>query len=84
LRLLAGGAPLTFILDTSVGECQYKRTAALIGTFATNTTPVSLTFGANQPFERENANAFCPKTLTLDAKYTLETSASPFTGLTIS
>jgi hypothetical protein len=87
---------ITFILDTTPffsgdveRECKYERTAALEGTFTTDTTgDAILSVEANEKetgFTGEPGNnVLCPSKGTLEMKFTVETDAETTTPVYIS
>jgi hypothetical protein len=75
---------MTFVLTTTqVGTCKYSRTAAIKGTYTTDTSPDSadailhLKPSTSTEFTKEEGGVFCPATGQLEASYTLETDTTP-------
>jgi hypothetical protein len=58
-----GTGELTFIVDTPLGECKFKRTLPVVGTFSTptNHTASELVMTGTPIFTLEAGNFFCPK-----------------------
>jgi hypothetical protein len=74
---------ITFVLTTALtGNCKYNRTAAMKGTYKTDTSPdnsdaiLSLAEGANTEFAKEEGGAFCPASGSLEMSFTLETDTT--------
>jgi len=83
---------ITFILDsTTAGECKYTRSAAVKGTYTTDSTgDAVLTVTAKEgtladtTFTREAGGVLCPGTGTLEMSFTLETDEKEAKPLYIS
>jgi hypothetical protein len=73
--------PITWIMHTAFGECAFSA-PKLAGTFTTGESQAHLTI-ERQEATRETGQ-FCISAFKWDATYSLETTASPFTPLTIS
>jgi len=84
---------ITFLMDTGLGvNCGYERTAAIKGTFTTDTTGDAVltlkgegeTGIADTGFTREGTNVLCPASGTLDMSFTLEKDQATATPVFIS
>jgi hypothetical protein len=72
---------ITFMFDTTTaGTCKYERTAAVKGTYTTDSTGdaiMTLSSGANTQFTGEAGNpGGCPASTSLEAKFTIETDTA--------
>jgi len=67
---------ITFVLDTTFGQCKYERAAAASGTFTTDVSGQIGEFTASkQEFPAEAGNPFgCPAVWYLDMTFKLETT----------
>jgi hypothetical protein len=67
---------ITFVLDTSFGQCKYERTSAVTGTIVTDVSGQEATATATkQEFPAEAGNPFgCPSVGNLDMTFKLETT----------
>jgi hypothetical protein len=70
------GRSITFVLDTSFGQCKYERSSAVTGTFVTDVKEEQATATATkQEFPAEAGNPFgCPGAGYLDMTFKLETT----------
>jgi hypothetical protein len=74
--VVTGGAchqperPLTFTLDTPIGECEYWK-QGVIGTYTTHPNAALLTI-KDQEFKKTTGSAFCPASGKLTMAFTLE------------
>lgn len=75
--------PIRFILTTSVGECAYERTTAIVGTYTTDTAANNnsdaVVHISKQLFTLIGGGTsgfFCPSEGLLDMSFTLETDTS--------
>jgi len=79
---------ITFILDsTGAGECKYTRSAAVTGTYTTDTTGdaiLTIAPNATSTFTKEAGGVLCPTAGTLSMQFTLETDVTPASPVWIS
>jgi len=79
---------ITFILNsTGAGECKMTRTAAITGTYTTDTSGDAIATilpNATSTFTKESGGVLCPSAGTLEMTFTLETDTSPASPVWIS
>lgn len=75
---------IRFILDsTTAGECTYGRTAAIVGTYTTDTEPElsdAVVHIKEQEFVKKAGGIGCPSVGYLEMSFTLETDTAPPTA----
>jgi hypothetical protein len=70
---------IRYTLDsTTIGECTYGRTAAVVGTYTT-TPEDAVVHITHQKFEKKAGGFFCPGEGYLDFTFTLEKDTTPLT-----
>lgn len=80
---------ITVVVDsTTVGSCKYNRTAALAGSFTTDSggsdAVLSMTPSASTTLTKEEGGILCPSSGTLSISYTLEVDEAGVTPMYIS